>query len=885
MRQYPNQIAFKYPWRNYQQKILDELESALVDRHLHIIAPPGSGKTVLGLEVAKRINQPTLILVPTLAIRNQWVQRFCSLFLGVEEIPSWISTNIRAPQFLTVATYQGLHAAFQQTNSSGEELIQSLRAHNIQTIVVDEAHHLKNEWWKTLFAIKTALDPIVVGLTATPPYDVSYKEWERYIALNGAIDMEISIPELVVEKNLCPHQDLVYLTAPTEEENVDILAFRQRADEVFDELKSSNTLITAIEQHPFWDKPESCLEQIYADLLSYSACLVFLHANGREITAQHLKIIGGKRFKIPSLNKEWMIRLLDFYLHKEGMEFDAFEEHRQTTSNLLKRNGILSQKTIDFYSNRTTKRTLAASISKLGAIAHIVDFEYKQQAEKLRLVVLTDYIHKEFIVKEEVNYLKLDKIGVIPIFEQLRRSNTNGKRIGVLTGSIVIIPQTALPRLVAAVNRRNIDNITTVSLAYDQTYVQVNITAAIRQDIVEVITEIFEAGEIEVLIGTKALLGEGWDAPSVNALVLASFVGSFVLSNQMRGRAIRTLIDDDNKTANIWHIVCVDNTAPDGGNDFDVLQRRFKSFVGLSIGDSPVIENGIDRLGIGNSFASAEWIEEHNERTFSVAKSRTDLQQRWERALKKGVRLVEEIKIPFAHKRSYKEVKAFYLSRTVSYFVLALGVALLEYFELVLDIFAEVGEDIARENAFWSFVSIVSIIAVVLFGRRAYKALKLYIKYRDISKDIHQIGKALVETLVELKVIQTPLSALHVFVAMDEKGAVYVHLVGGTRFEQSTFIQYLEEITNPITNPKYILVRKSSFLGFWRKDYHAVPEYLGKKKVLAKVFEKAWQKHVGSCELVFTRTIEGRELLLHSRLESLSAQFLKKVEHVSKWEM
>ena len=61
---------------------------------------------------------------------------------------------------------------------------------------------------------------------------------------------------------------------------------------------------------------------------------------------------------------------------------------------------------------------------------------------------------------------------------------------------------------------------------------------------VEFVGDLFEKGEIQILVGTKSLLGEGWDAPCVNSLILASFVGSFVLSNQMRGRAIR--IDRNN---------------------------------------------------------------------------------------------------------------------------------------------------------------------------------------------------------------------------------------------------------------------------------------------------------------------------------------------------
>ena len=109
MIEFPKDIKFKYDWRKYQQRVLDDLKNQLNDSHLHIIAPPGSGKTVLGLEVAIRINKATLILAPTLAIRNQWVQRFCELFLQVNSIPDWISRDIRNPKFLTVATYQGLH--------------------------------------------------------------------------------------------------------------------------------------------------------------------------------------------------------------------------------------------------------------------------------------------------------------------------------------------------------------------------------------------------------------------------------------------------------------------------------------------------------------------------------------------------------------------------------------------------------------------------------------------------------------------------------------------------------------------------------------------------------------------------------------------------------
>ena len=43
-------IKFKYPWRPYQAKVLEEVNGLIKDKKIHIVAAPGSGKTVLGLE-------------------------------------------------------------------------------------------------------------------------------------------------------------------------------------------------------------------------------------------------------------------------------------------------------------------------------------------------------------------------------------------------------------------------------------------------------------------------------------------------------------------------------------------------------------------------------------------------------------------------------------------------------------------------------------------------------------------------------------------------------------------------------------------------------------------------------------------------------------------
>lgn len=907
LTEYPKDIKFKYSWRKYQQRVLDDLQDHLTDDHLHIIAPPGSGKTVLGLEVAIRLNKPSLILAPTLAIRNQWIQRFCELFLQTNLTPDWISRDIRNPKFMTVVTYQGLHAACnnwkvdeeeieseeetEETNGNGratnpnlDNIVSGLKAQKIKTIVVDEAHHLKNEWWQTLTKVKEKLDPIIVGLTATPPYDVSATEWQRYIDLNGAVDTEISVPELVIEGDLCPHQDYVYFSFPTEKENQSIVDFRQNIAKLFQEIKNDETIIQAIEQHPIWINPTQHLDWIYNNLSYYSACLIFLNANGKIIHETHLEVIGNKKFEIPKLDYEWMEILLDFYLYKEKEHFKAFEEHQKTLENRLRRYGAIERRQINFSHNKRVTGFLTSSISKLNGIKEIVDFEYKNLGSNLHLVILSDFIRKEFYINAPENNLELNKIGVIPIFEKLRRENKENKKIAVLTGSMIIIPTSAYPAFEAKATKHGITQINSSPVPFDNNYILINQTEQLKHDIVHIITQIFQQGEIEVLIGTKSLLGEGWDAPAINSLILASFVGSFVLSNQMRGRAIRTQNGNQNKTGNIWHLVCIDPTSHTGGVDFELLKRRFRSFVGVSFKEEPAIENGVGRLNLPENIYHKEEAEKKNAEMFSLAGDRENLKHRWEEALVTGVNLVEEIKIPFPEEREYKTIKSMYLDKTIKNLMAMLGFSILGYLEGIIQGLGKAARNIKTLQDLYVFLTVIGIAGVLFFGSQTYKTLKLYFKYRDISKDIQQIGDALLNSLIKAGTIKTNYSKLKVETSVDSFGAVFCHLEGGTTFDKSTFINALQEIIAPIDNPRYVIIRKNRFMLFVKqKDYHSVPEILGRNKKLAEYFQSQWERLVGACELIYTRTIEGRKLLLKSRVKSLAAQFDDKVERVNKW--
>lgn len=64
-------MRFSGAWRDYQQRVLDEFAQHAADQRIHVVAAPGSGKTVLGLELVRRIGRPALVLAPTRTIRDQ----------------------------------------------------------------------------------------------------------------------------------------------------------------------------------------------------------------------------------------------------------------------------------------------------------------------------------------------------------------------------------------------------------------------------------------------------------------------------------------------------------------------------------------------------------------------------------------------------------------------------------------------------------------------------------------------------------------------------------------------------------------------------------------------------------------------------------------------
>jgi superfamily II DNA or RNA helicase len=932
MKEFPTEARFRFKWRPYQARVLGELDQYMDDERLHVVAAPGSGKTVLGLEVVLQFNAPTLVLTPTLAIRDQWVQRLVDLFLpdGNGE-PEWVSRNLRSPEFFNVATYQALHMAMtelenieeldldeiaqrideeveegdseEEDERSIEEKLDSwmsqkksrnallaglpklLQKAGISTIVLDEAHHLRTSWWKSLNSLLEALEGTirVVALTATPPFDAVEYEWDRYIELCGPVDAEIPVPELVLEGNLCPHQDLIVFSTPSDAESAEIEKFRRGVEAFKDWLYRNDEFTSHLVTHPLVVESEANIEQILNEPAFFSSMLIYLKHQGFEPAKEAISLITDSSKRVPKLDDEWLEILLTGVLYPADVEHPKHPPYLEEVGDELRRIGAIERRRISLQNVKDIEKLLKQSISKLQSIVDIAVNEHRALSSELRMVILTDYIRKAALPKDPTDVTPLNKIGVVPIFESIRRHQIEAK-LGILTGSLVVIPKSSVKEFEEHATNIGLDNddLSYKDLVHDERFCTVTAPSQEKHKLTKAVTDLFTEGGIEILVGTKALLGEGWDAPSINSLIMASFVGSYMLSNQMRGRAIRSESGNPDKTANIWHLVCVQPKKEDPGPDYNIMERRFKAFVGVSVLEE-VIENGLRRLDVGKPPFKKNQLESVNERMYTKARNRDEMKQAWEGALRRGedgVRLVEDIQT-----KKVALPRGFVFYNTISWLfwegMFLSTIFMLYWLDGVAGTFSSSEDGLAVLWLMTLGLVLCALVGMPYMLRAGY----LLIKHGRVQSSIRMIGTAILRTLCHIGEVRTEFTKLRVVADDDDYGFVYCRLEGGTSREKSVYLRALQEILDPIENPRYLLVRKTSLWTFLtRKDYHEVPSVIGQKKAYAEFFAAMWSRYVGKMELVYTRNREGRITLLRARNHSLSAAFRPKSERVTKWQ-
>jgi superfamily II DNA or RNA helicase len=876
---FDNTIKFKYKWRPYQKRILDEIDLHLNDEKLHVIAPPGSGKTVLGLEVIRRLGKPALILSPGITVRNQWIERFQQLFVNGEF--SSLSVDINQLENITSITYQALHKASCQllqneissieesslfTNYSSNVLIEKLKSTGVGTIVLDEAHHLKTEWWKSLTSVLEQLDNIkIVSLTATPPFDCSALQWARYSELCGPVDCQISVPELVHEKNLCPHQDLVYLSEPADTEKAEVDSFYLKAERIKNDFLCSNAIEELYLSHPLVRIPEDYLEFIYDNLVYCTAITVFLKYKQNKEYIDLARIIGYRKKNIPIMNDYWFEQLLSFGLFNDSYltGFPAIID----LANILTNAGFIENKKTIFSRNSAFDKMLASSTTKFKSISDIVDIEYRNLDKDLRLVILSDYIRKDVLQSKT----EIKKFGVVPIFKYLYDTNsaTNfdfSSTMAVLSGSFSVIPESVSNVFFDYAEKYSVPKQSIIFREVQgiKGYKEVILSTSFSNLIVPIMTELFSEGYFNILIGTKSLLGEGWDCPVINSLIMATFVGSYMLSNQIRGRAIRTYSGDPHKTANIWHLMCIDTKNPDNNNDYETLKNRFRHFAGLDIHDELII-NGLQRLHLPELTGKSINIDSYNSAALKLASSREQLFDRWMKAVEhvEEARMVKQLFTSPAY-----FLKRGFLFKPLLFRTGLQGVTLIFNFYIIFKYLIKI-EGTELHPLYYLLVGLgFSFFLSLIPG--VFKSMKELFAHRNIDSSFNQIALSVLVSMRELNLFDDPVW-VSVMAETDDFGNLKCLISNCSEYSQKLFYTALSEIIKPVENPQYLICKKSGIISK-RSRFYSVPSIFSKNSKTAAIFFANWEKRMGKSQFVNTRREAGKKVLVSARIEQVHSR-------------
>ncbi len=204
--------------RGYQKQSLDAW--ILNSKCGVIVLPTGSGKTVVGINAISLLNMPTIVVVPTLDLLDQWRSKLQKEFKVDVGVLGGGKQEIKA---LTVSTYDSayIHAA-RLGNKFG-------------LIIFDEVHHLPAESYKHIAEMFAA--PFRMGLTATyEREDGGHSELNRLV---GGKVFEKKVKELAGE-----HLSLFRLqkikVALTEEEQIE---YEHNQGIFTDYLRKSNITI------------------------------------------------------------------------------------------------------------------------------------------------------------------------------------------------------------------------------------------------------------------------------------------------------------------------------------------------------------------------------------------------------------------------------------------------------------------------------------------------------------------------------------------------------------------------------------------------------------------------------------------------------------------
>ena len=167
-------IKDKIKLRDYQE---EAVKAWLKSKRGIIVLPTGAGKTHVALKIISLLKIPTLIIVPTIDLINQWREKIIKNF---DFEPGVIGGGEDSLKGITIITYD---SAYTRAEELGNKFL---------LLIFDEVHHLPSEGYSTMAQLFAA--PYRLGLTATPEREDG--KHELYPILVGPIVYKKEFKEL-----------------------------------------------------------------------------------------------------------------------------------------------------------------------------------------------------------------------------------------------------------------------------------------------------------------------------------------------------------------------------------------------------------------------------------------------------------------------------------------------------------------------------------------------------------------------------------------------------------------------------------------------------------------------------------------------------------------
>ena len=707
-------------------------------------------------------------------------------------------------------------------------------------VILDEAHHLGAAWGRELLAQLTP-DHRLLGLTATPPE--GSEGWDQFLQLVGRHPVEVPAPPLVRDGHLSPFVDLVW---PVIAELDDLDGLRE-ADQALREVERIHErelgLFTERRlREDLWELTEDRFARNKGLLVAL--CRV-RHAWGRALPTDML--VDAELTAKPTLHDRVLV-LWDF-----GADRDDVRRAIRVAGFRRAGSGLVLSIDVAY-------RNLAASTSRLAGMVEILALESRTRTDWMRALILTD---------RDVEGGKLSAREVLCAL--VSHPVTDALDPILVTGKAFWVDDDLWPRIepqLPGVSCRDVGD-----------HKEVDISHWPVADRVAAVTGLLTRGVTRCLVGTRHLLGEGWDCPAVNCVVDLTGIAAPVTVNQVRGRALRHDPADPGKVASLWEVIAVAPGLDGGDRMLQTLRARHCHTLGID--DAGRIRAGVDRIDsrlTGTADEVAADTEAIREAMRGRVETMLDAGAAWavgQQYIDRRVwRVTGKAMLPAAVPAS---VDPAVQGEDVTPCIDPNRAA--QALPTSLVVRQERRQKRGRRRGYLELLAIGGLGSSAAVTALASAAAPFMLPAGGIVAGIGGLtlaaalmaagGGVGASALLRRRQPEPEPDAEHIDAAIDalddalrRMGQLHGVLrrdgddawIEGDSGESRQFAEAAAELLGPVRNPRYLLIEPDNRI--W-----PVPAVLGADRSAADRFARCWAAHVGTCEVLYARGERGKELL------------------------